>query len=99
MRNELDHISACPIPPGELLEEELEFREISVADFAPQIGLAEADLPRLIAGGLVLTPALAASLEAALGIKAYIWLGLEGRYRRALARRAEILERMAAQAG
>ena len=74
------------IPPGELLAEELEARGMTQRDLAALMGRSPATVSKIIAARAAITPRTAIELERALRIPASIWVGLEGRYRLALAR-------------
>ena len=74
------------IPPGELLQEELEFRGVAEEDFARQIGISPQDMDRLFVGEKAITQDIADAIERELGISAYMWVDMEASYRRVLAR-------------
>ena len=81
--------SNLAIPPGEGLLEEIDFRGIPLQRLAASLGLPVEAVNELISGDRAITPAIAAGLEAALGIRAQLWLNLEARYRTTLARQWE----------
>jgi HTH-type transcriptional regulator / antitoxin HigA len=79
-------LSDLAIPPGELLEEELEERGISQAELARLMGRPAQAVNEIIHARKQITPETALQLEQALGIPAYLWLNLESDYRLTLAR-------------
>ena len=78
--------SDLAIPPGELLEEELEERGMSQIELARRMGRPRQKINEIIKGKRAITPATALQLEQVLGISARLWLGLETDYRLTLAR-------------
>jgi HTH-type transcriptional regulator/antitoxin HigA len=78
--------SNVAIPPGEFLEEEIQARSISLEELATFCNEPIETLAQAIKGVREITPALAASLEKALGIKASVWINLEEGYKEVLAR-------------
>ncbi len=79
--------SNLAIPPGELLEEELEARGLSQLDLARQAGRPAQAINEIIRGKKRITPETALDLERVLGTPASFWLNLESNYQLALARR------------
>jgi HTH-type transcriptional regulator/antitoxin HigA len=79
-------LSDLAIPPGELLEEELEERDMSQAELARLMGRPAQAVNEIIHARKQITPETALQLERALGIPAYLWLNLESDYRLTLAR-------------
>lgn len=73
------------IPPGELLAEELGARGLTQKGLAEMIGRTRRYVSDIIHARSPITPETALRLEAALGIEARIWLGLEAEYRLILA--------------
>lgn len=69
-----------PIHPGELLKEELQSRHITQRRFAEIIDMPYTALNEIINGKRSVSAELAIMLEAALKIKAYIWVGLQSDY-------------------
>src|SRR6056297_683543 len=63
--------------PGEHLEEHLEVRDLSQAEFARIAGLTKKHVSDIIAGKNRVTAATAIKLEHVLGMKAHIWTGLQ----------------------
>lgn len=70
------HVSA----PGYLLADEIAERGITVERFAQLTGIDAESLRGIIDGQAPITPARAMIFEAALGIRANIWLGLQADY-------------------
>ena len=81
-----DRHSDIAIPPGELLAEELEARDLSQADLARRIGRPPQAISEIVRGRKRITAGTALDLEAALGIPARLWLNLQSTYDLALAR-------------
>lgn len=75
--------------PGDILEEYLEVRGISSAEFAQLCGRSPELIAGIIAEELPVDPATAAAFERELGLAAHIWLGIEERFRNHLARKGE----------
>ena len=79
-------ISDLPIPPGEILEDELEARGMSRKDLAALMAADPRAIDEIIGGEKAIDPATAAGLANALGIGAHYWIGLETDYAAARAR-------------
>ena len=77
--------SNLAIPPGELLAEELEARGMTPGELARRMGCSRQTIGGIVAGRRAITAETALRLERALGIAAQMWIGLDGRYRLALA--------------
>ena len=69
-----------PIHPGEMLLDELQARGISQRKFAELIGCSYSFLNEIIKGKRSISTETALKIEAATGIKAYIWLRLQSAY-------------------
>ena len=78
--------SDMPIPPGEVLEEELEARGMTQKELAARLDRPAQVINEIIKAKKAITPDTAIGLEKALGIDAYFWTNLEGDYRMTLAR-------------
>ncbi len=78
--------SDMPIPPGEILEEELEARGITQKELATRMQRPPQVINEIIKAKKSITPETAIGLEKALGIDAQFWTNLESSYRLALAR-------------
>ena len=81
--------SDWPIPPGEGLREEVEFRGISAQEMAALCSEPMENMEAVYRGAREITPALAEKLQEVLGIGAYIWLNLEADYQEILRRVGE----------
>lgn len=77
------------VPPGYLLEEYLEARGFSQAEFARRCGRSPKLISEIIAAKAPIEPRTALEFERVLGMDASIWLGMESEYRLHLAREAE----------
>ncbi len=75
-----------PTHPGELIRDELEERNMSQSKLAHQIGISASLLNEVINGKRTVNTELALLLEAALGISAEIWLGLQSDYNMQMAK-------------
>lgn len=69
-----------PIHPGEMLKDELEARGISQRKFAGLIGMPYTAFNEIINGKRPITTDTALKIEAATGIAATIWRGLQSDY-------------------
>ena len=74
------------IPPGEILQEELEARGMTQKELARAMGRPIQSINEVIKGKRALTAETALDLERALGIEAVLWVRLKGEYRLARAR-------------
>ncbi|WP_208108640.1 helix-turn-helix transcriptional regulator, partial [Candidatus Thiosymbion oneisti] len=76
------------VPPGEVLEYELELRRMPGSELARRTGLTEQRVDAILRseGEPVITSETAIRLERALGMPADYWLNLEARYQEAQAR-------------
>jgi HTH-type transcriptional regulator / antitoxin HigA len=74
------------IPPGEILQEELEARGMTQKELAQKMGRPIQSINEVIRGKRALTAETALDLERVLGIEAVVWVRLEGEYRLARAR-------------
>ena len=81
--------SNLPIPPGEILEEELETIGMTQAELATRTGRPAQAINEIIRGKKTLTHDTALELEKVLGIPAHIWTNLESQYRLTLAQAQE----------
>ena len=81
--------SDMPIPPGEVLAEELEARGMTQKELAVRLGRPAQAINEIIKAKKAITPDTAIGLEKALGISAHFWVGLESDYRMTLARNRE----------
>jgi addiction module HigA family antidote len=77
------------VPPGWLLEERLELREWSQAEFARRCGRSAKLISDIIAGKAPIEPETALQFEKVLDLSANVWLNLEADYQLHLARERE----------
>jgi addiction module HigA family antidote len=82
-------MSDLPIPPGSVLEEELDAREMTQRELAQRTGRPYQAINEIIQGKKVLTHRTALDLEKVLGIPAHVWVNLESRYQMTLAQQQE----------
>ena len=66
--------------PADHLKEYLEVRSMTQADLARETGLSTGRVSELLSGKRRITPHNALRLEKALGLKAYIWLGIQANW-------------------
>ena len=85
----LSALSDLPIPPGEVLEEELEARGMTQKELAARLGRPAQAINEIIKAKKSITPDTAIGLEKVLGIDAKFWTNLEADYRMVLARNRE----------
>ncbi len=69
-----------PYHPGELLKEELECRHISQRSFAMKLGLPYTALNEILNAKRPVTTDFALLIEAALGVPAYMLVGMQTDY-------------------
>ena len=79
-------LSDLPIPPGEILEEELEARGMTRKELAARMAADARTIDEIIGGEKAIDPETAVKLASALGIGAHYWAGLEADYAAASAR-------------
>ncbi|WP_303909255.1 helix-turn-helix domain-containing protein [Thiohalomonas denitrificans] len=79
------------VTPGEVLEYELELRNMSKTELAKRTGLTEKHVIAIVKGKgtVIITPETAIKLERALGMPVEYWLNLEAHYQETRARLAE----------
>lgn len=82
------------IHPGEMLKDELEARGISQKKFANLIGMPYTAFNEIVNGKRPITTDTALKIEAATGIAADIWRGLQSDYDMQMARRNNKLASM-----
>ena len=78
-------LSDMPIPPGEVLEEELEARGMTQKELAGRLGRPTQAINEIIRGKKAITPDTAIGLGKVFGIGAHFWTSLEADYQMALA--------------
>lgn len=76
-----------PTHPGEVLKDELLSRKITQKKFAESISVPYTELNEVLNGKRSISANLALMLEAALGIRAAIWINMQSRYDLEMARR------------
>ncbi len=74
------YICARPVHPGEILKEEIEYRGISQAKLASQMGISYKMLNHILNERRPLTPTTAMLFEAALGIDANLLMRIQLKY-------------------
>ncbi len=80
-----------PTHPGELLADELEARELTQKKFAETLGVPCSVINEVIKGKRAMTPELAFKIEAATGIRAYMWMELQTQYNYWITKRSKKL--------
>ena len=78
--------SDMAIPPGEMLAEEMEFRNMPLDYLTTKLGQPAEIIDRIISGEQAITPEIADKLAEVFWIPAWYWLRLEARYRETLVR-------------
>jgi len=74
------YVCARPIHPGEILKEEIEYRDIVQSKFAIQMEMSYKALNDILNERRPLTPTSALLFEAALGIPAELLIGIQTDY-------------------
>jgi len=69
-----------PVHPGELLKDELEYRHLSQRAVAKQLGLPYTAFNEVLNGKRPVTTDFAMIMEAALGVPAYMLVGMQTDY-------------------
>lgn len=75
-----------PVHPGPTIKEELEFRHISQRKLAQEMGVSHTVLNEILNGKRPVTTAYALMIEAALGIDADLWIGMQADYDKQMAK-------------
>ena len=78
--------SNVAIPPGELLEEEIQARGMTQRDLARQCGRPPQAINEIVRGKKRITAETALAFERVLGTPASFWMNLESNYQLVLAR-------------
>lgn len=86
-RNEF--IPDYAVSPGEILEEELESRNLSRAALAERTGLADETINEIIEGKTPMTADIALKLESVFNLPAHFWSNLERHYQETKTRLGE----------
>lgn len=84
--------SDLPIPPGELLAEELDARGMTQKELADRTGRPEQTISEIINGKKAITHDTALELDKVLGIPAQLWANLESSYQLTQARNRQLSE-------
>ena len=90
-------VCARPVHPGEILKEEVEFRGISQGKLAAQMGISYKTLNNILNERKPLNAQTAMLFEAALGIPAYMLIGMQTDYNMQVANRDKTLAERIAQ--
>ena len=69
-----------PVHPGELLKDELEYRRLSQKAVSKQLGLPYTAFNEILNGKRPVTAGFALIMEAALGVPAYMLVGMQTDY-------------------
>ncbi|MDP3062437.1 MAG: HigA family addiction module antitoxin [Chloroflexota bacterium] len=88
-REEYDIVTNYPVPPGAVLEEELEARKMTQRELAQRAGRPVQVINEIIRGKKAVTHETALDLEKVLGIPAQFWVNLESLYQMTLAKNRE----------
>ena len=88
-KRENEYLPDYVVTPGEVLEFELELRDMKQQELAKRTGLTPKHIGSLVNGKSAITPETAIKLERAIGMPAQYWMNLESQYQEALARKAE----------
>lgn len=83
--NASGRFSDLPIPPGEVLAEELDSRGMTRSELAAKLECPPRVINDIIRGHQVVTQDIAVRLHKALGIEASFWVNLEIQYQMTLA--------------
>ena len=90
------YVCARPVHPGEILKEEIEYRGISQAKLAAQMGISYKILNHILNERRPLTAQTAMLFEAVLGISANLLIGMQTDYNMQVASRDKsFLDRLA----
>lgn len=82
-------LSDTPIPPGEIIEEEIEYIGLSKQELAANTGISLKAINSILCGEMTITHEVAGTIEKSLGISASLLVNLEARYQRTLAQKRE----------
>jgi addiction module HigA family antidote len=69
-----------PVHPGALLHDEIEYRGISTADLAADMNVDATLLEAVVNGKSSVTADIALKLERVLGVDAYYWMRIQGKF-------------------
>ena len=82
-------LSGTPIPPGETVEEEIEYIGMSKKELADNTGIPLQDINDILSGAMPISHDIAVAFERALGIPVPLLVNLEARCQRTLAQKNE----------
>jgi addiction module HigA family antidote len=86
-----------PVHPGELLKDELEYRQLSQKALAKQLELPYTAFNEILNGKRPVTTDFALFMEAALGVPAYILIGMQTDYNLQMAQKNSKLNKRLAE--
>lgn len=86
-----------PVHPGELLKDELKYRNLSQKSVAKQLGLPYTAFNEILNGKRPVTTDFALFMEAALGVPAYILVGMQTDYNLQVAQKDSKLNKRLAE--
>jgi addiction module HigA family antidote len=86
-----------PIHPGELLKDELAYRGLSQEAVAKQVGLSCTAFSEILNGKRPVTTDFALYVEAALGVPAYVLVGMQTDYNLQVAQKDKKLNKRLAE--
>ena len=89
--NNLDPIK--PTHPGEIIKDEIMDRGLSQRKLAEQMGVSYSVLNEVLNGKRPVSVEYALMLEAALGIDADLWIGMQAEYNKQMAKRDSALQK------
>ena len=93
---DFERFPSCPVHPGKLLKDELEYRHLSQEVVAKQLGLSYTEFNEILNGKSPVTTDFALIMEAALGVPAYILAGMQTDYNLQMAQKdSELNQRLA----
>ncbi|MBM6993757.1 MAG: HigA family addiction module antidote protein [Prevotella sp.] len=82
-----------PTHPGEMIKDEIAERGLSQRKLAQQMGVSYSVLNEVLNGKRPVTVEYALMLEAALGIDADLWIGMQAAYNKQMAQRDSQLQK------
>lgn len=84
-----NYTSSNLIHPGEMIKDELEYRNISQKALADELGISPSVVSEILNGKRSVNIEFAMLLEAALGIEADLWIRLQAEYNKQLIKKDE----------
>ena len=90
------HTPFYPIHPGEILKDEIEYRQLSQKMLAKQMGISYSMLNEILNGKRPITAALALLFEAALELDAEMFVSMQARYNLQTARQDKVVKKRVA---